>query len=138
MMSVVKADQYVAVTNNNSQDICNKNGTVAEIKDNKMGNQTEHNEYNDQVIETESNCSMEDTVAKLEHALRKNFKAQSGEDDGEDHVNDEVEEGIYPEFSCNRDLCLNNILYRMRARNCSNKYVTLDSNGRRLKWPMGF
>ena len=81
------------VTNNNSQDICNKNGTVAGNKDHIMGNQTEHNDYNDQVIETESNCSMEDTVAKLEHALRKNFKTQGGEDDGEEQTSEVVQEG---------------------------------------------
>ena len=94
-MSVAKDQSYVIVTNNNSQGICNKNGTEEGIADDiGMGNQTEHNDYNDQVIETESNCSMEDTVAKLEHALRKNFKAQSGEDDGEEHPIEVVEEGI--------------------------------------------
>ena len=93
-MSDAKDQSYVAVTNNNSQDICNKNGTEEGLVDDSMGNQTEHNDYNDQVIETESNCSMEDTVAKLEHALRKNFKAQSGDDDGEDHLSEIVEEGI--------------------------------------------
>ena len=92
-MSVAKDQSYVIVTNNNIRDICNKNGTEGVTKDDSMGNQTEHNDYNDQVIETESNCSMEDTVAKLEHALRKNFRAQSGEDDGEEHTSEAVEEG---------------------------------------------
>ena len=92
-MSVAKDQSYVIVTNNNSQDICNKNGTEDSIKDDNMGNQTEHNDYTDQVLETESNCSMEETVAKLEYALRKNFKAQSGEDDGEEHPSEVVEEG---------------------------------------------
>ena len=35
---------------------------------------THHNEADDCVLETDSNGSMEDTMAKLEHALKKNFE----------------------------------------------------------------
>ncbi len=73
----------LVTSNNNSVDFCNKNGAVAR----NMGNQTEHdNDYHDHLVETESNCSMEDTVAKLEHALRRNFKAQTADDEEDETI----------------------------------------------------
>ncbi len=70
------ADHGPTVTNNNGQE-----AQEHRTEQSTMGIGTE---YGDQGVETESNCSMEDTVAKLEHALRKNFKAQSGEEEEED------------------------------------------------------
>ncbi len=62
-----------------------------------MGNSTENGDYpqdQDNCIETESNCSMEDAVAKLEHALRRNFK--SNDEDTESL--EMIEEGTWFHF----------------------------------------
>ncbi len=75
-------NELVTSTNNNSQ--IHKNLNNIKTSQRNMGNSTENGDYpqdQDNCIETESNCSMEDAVAKLEHALRRNFK--SNEEDSE-------------------------------------------------------
>lgn len=94
------------VDNNNSATLSDRNWIENMVHDTVgnsgvVGYTRDHPEemIQEGIIDTESNCSMEDAVAKLEYALRKNFKAAQAagaceEDEGECDSYCFVQEGI--------------------------------------------
>ena len=79
-MAAESCEEYTVNTNENNEDSCDKednvsvtgNGTEVETDEEPVTNGTGNCS-----IETASNTSLEDTVAKLEHALSRKFKLVS-------------------------------------------------------------